>query len=524
MPVANDSALPGKAGISIRQFRTDQASQRRELRRRLYEPQADQELLPAKGLAACKFVARAAVLAALAAIVAHQICLVFDLNYKNYGEGPILAFVERMQSESISASWASRPPYALSCYGPAFYWLADAAARASGFEHSVVPGRAVALATGLLTACLAAVIAGRRTQSVEIGLLAALMFLASLPVAEWFPFARVDTLALVFSAGAFLAVGPGVRGAVLPALLIAAGSLAKPTAALSAAPIFLHFLAHARYRDAARFAGAACVLGAAAWGGAEWASDGFFLTSVLKGNRNPMILWRGYSHAYAFLSSPLGAVATITSAVLLVASPARFVRSLYSLGFAVSMAISAVIACKKGSELNYFLDPAWLGSLAIAIEGLPRLRALDARRSLLAAAFLAALVAVPYLREMKVRYRSPLKRPETFEVVRRCLADEPAETEVLADGKTIPMVLETGRRPWVSDPYLYALLVDNGTLDPAPLIERIEDGRIKWLIFRRSIEFHHENTGCWPPEATAIFPKYFELASTQAGLFIYRHR
>lgn len=477
-----------------------------------------------RGLTACKSVARAAAGFALTAIVLQQTLLVFDLDHKDYGEGPILAFIERMQSEPISASWASRPPYGLSCYGPAYYWLAGAAAQASGIQHSVVPGRAVALAAGLLTAVVAAVIAGRRTQSVEIGLLAALMFLASLPVAEWFPYARVDTLALLCSAAAYLAVGAGVRSSAWPALLIAAGSLAKPTAAFSAAPICLHLWANGRRSDAARFAALAAVLGATFWGVAEWASEGFFLTGVLKGNRNPMILWRGYSHTYAFLSSPLGAGALAVSVVLLVASPGRFARSLYSLGFATSLAISAVAACKKGAELNYFLEPALLGSLAIAIDGLPRLQAFDARRAALSLAFLAAIVAVPYLRELKVYYRSPLKTPDTFEVVRRCLADEPAETEILADGKTIPMVLAAGRQPWLNDPYLYSLRVANGTLDPAPLLERLEDGRIKWLIFRRSVEFHQENDGSWPPEATEIISRYYSLASREAGLFIYRHR
>ena len=476
------------------------------------------------GMAACRFVAFVAMLSALAAIAAHQVFLVFDLGNKDYGEGPILAFMERMQSEPISAAWASQPPYGLSCYGPAYYWLAGAAAKASGVPHSVVPGRAVALAAGLLAAALAAVIAARRTQNAEIGLAAALMFLASRPVEEWFPYARVDTLALVGSAAAFLAVRPRARGAVLPALFIVAGSLAKPTAAFSAAPIALHLLANRRYRDAAMFAALVALLGGLVWGVAEWASDGFFLTSVLKGNRNPLVLWRGYAHTCAFLSSPIGAGALTVCVALWVVSPGRFARSLFSLGFAISLAIAAVASCKKGAEINYFLEPALLGSLAIAVEGLPQLKACDARRASLAMAFLAVLAALPYLRELKVRVRTPLETPETFEVVRRCLADEPAQSEVLADGKTIPMVLAAGRRPWLNDPYLYSLRVANGTLDSAPLLERLKDGRIKWLIFRRSFEFHEEYEGSWPPEAIEIFPHYYELASREAGLFIYRHR
>jgi hypothetical protein len=50
--------------------------------------------------------------------------------------------------------------------------------------------------------------------------------LLSVPVMEWFPFARVDTLAMVFVAAAFFAIGPGWRGLLIAAFCIAAGSLA----------------------------------------------------------------------------------------------------------------------------------------------------------------------------------------------------------------------------------------------------------------------------------------------------------
>src|SRR5579864_7201074 len=59
-----------------------------------------------------------ALLLAITASAAQLTWLVFDLNHKSYGEGPILAMVERMRSEEISAAWMNQPPYTLSCYGP----------------------------------------------------------------------------------------------------------------------------------------------------------------------------------------------------------------------------------------------------------------------------------------------------------------------------------------------------------------------------------------------------------------------
>ncbi|HXT60082.1 MAG TPA: hypothetical protein VN699_15690 [Pirellulales bacterium] len=465
---------------------------------------------------------------AIALVAANLGFLLFDLNHKSYGDGPILAMTERMRSEPISRDWLREPPYTLSCYGPAFYYVTNGLTRLGGWQHSLVPGRIVALVSALLAAALAAIAAGRQTKSVELGLLAALIFMVSAPFSEWVPHARVDMLAIAFAAAAYMAVGPRTRGAVIAAFCIAAGSLAKPTVALSAAPICAHLLATRRYRDAGIFCLLVSALGAAAWGAVEWASNGFFLTAVLSGNRNPMAAWRGYFFLYQFLCCPLGAVAVLCSAQLLISSPKRFFGSLYSLGFVVSLAISVVTICKQGSELNYFLEPALLGAIAIAVDGFPRLCMPGPRRGLAAIAILAAVLGMPYLREVKHQYLSPAKQPKAYAMVKDYLAGEPDDVQLLADGRIVDMVLAAGRRPWLNDSYLYMLLVDNGTLDPAPLLDRLRDGRIKWLFFRKDLSDHLESStrygNCWPMQVIDALPRYYELVEKRNGLWVYRHR
>jgi hypothetical protein len=51
------------------------------------------------------------------------------------------------------------------------------------------------------------------------------------------------------------------------------------------------------------------------------------------------------------------------------------------LGFAISLLVSTVIACKRGSDINHFLQPAMLASLAVAIDGFPRWFELNVRRA-----------------------------------------------------------------------------------------------------------------------------------------------
>lgn len=465
---------------------------------------------------------------ALAFVAANLGFLLFDLNHKSYGDGPILAMTERLRSEPISRAWLREPPYTLSCYGPAFYYVTNALTRLGGWQHSLVPGRIVALASALLAAALAAIAAGRQTKSVELGLLAALIFMVSAPFSEWVPHARVDMLAIAFAAAAYTAVGPRTRSIVISAFCIAAGSLAKPTAALAAVPICAHLLVSRRYRDAGIFCALVSALGAAAWGAVEWASNGFFLTAVLSGNRNPMAVWRGYFFLYQFLCCPFGAVAVLCAGQLLISSPKRFLGSLYSLGFVISLAISVVTICKQGAELNYFLEPALLGSIAIAVDGLPRLCMPGPRRGLAVIAISAAVLGLPYVREVKHQYLSPTKPPKAYAMVQRYLADEPPDVQLLADGRMVDMVLSAGRRPWLNDSYLYMLLVDNGTLDATPLLDRLRDGRIKWLFFRKDLSDHVEAStrqgNCWPLQVIDALPRYYELVEKKNGLWVYRHR
>lgn len=475
-----------------------------------------------------KYLARTAIALAIAAAIVHEVCLVFDLTRRTYGEGPIVAMCERMRSEPLSASWMGDLPYGLSCYGPAFYWLTNLLVATTGWQHSFIPGRIVALVCGLAIAALAGLTVRRHTRCSELGLLAAAMFLVSLPFVDWLPFARVDTLAVMFSAAAYWAVGPSLRSVILAAICVAAGSLAKPTAALTAVPIFAHLLLTRRYRHAGWFASVVTALGLAAWALVQYFTGGFFLTAVLLGNCNPMSLWKGYATSYEFLPTPVATGALVTAVWLFLGSPRRFGQSLFSLGFVMSFCISALLCCKRGAEINYFMEPALLASLAITIDGLPQLMELNARRAMFAMAVLAGVIALPCVRDTKAVWRSLPARPTWFALVREWLDDEPADIELLADAKVIDMVLETGHRPAVNDPYLYTMMVGNGTLDSSPLLERMRDGRIKWLFFHRTLPYHlgtiERDTHSWPPDVIEALPRYYEAVAEEQGLYIYRHR
>jgi hypothetical protein len=304
--------------------------------------------------------------------------------------------------------------------------------------------------------------------------------------------------------------------------------LVKPTVALNLLPIAAHLVANRRYRAAALFVSLTAAGGAVSWAAVHWASDGFFLSGVLLGNRNPMYLWRGYLFSHQFLLSPLAVGALMVVAWRFVAAPVRFAQSLFAASFVASLAMSAVLVCKRGSEINYFLEPALLAALAISVDGAGWLCTLGVSRARLALAVLAVVLATPFLREVRQQARRSTPESPSYAAARRWLAGEPSDVGLLADGRMVQVALAAGHTPWINDSYLYMLLVDNGTLDVAPLIRRLEDGRIKWLLLRHTLEEHIQaidhNTDCWPPDVLAAFPRHYELLEESDGLYIYRHR
>ena len=47
---------------------------------------------------------------------------VFAEQLPDYGEGTVLAMVERIRREPIERSWLEQEPYTLTSYGPAYYY------------------------------------------------------------------------------------------------------------------------------------------------------------------------------------------------------------------------------------------------------------------------------------------------------------------------------------------------------------------------------------------------------------------
>jgi hypothetical protein len=487
---------------------------------------------------------------ALAAVVGSAVLRVFDFGHPgDYGEGPVLGMVRRVAVEPISARWLDGPPYTLSCYGPGYYWAVASAAAVLPWPDTLIPGRLVSLLATLATAALVGMAVGRSTwasegtvpifvstkmglsplpQAGELGLATALAFLASPIVHAWGTPHRVDPLATLFAVGAYLAVARPRHGIVASAACVVIGSLVKQTVALAAVPIFCYLLLSRRYRDAAKYALAVAVPGAAVWLALDWQSGGYFLASAVHGNLGAMFPGQGFWAGHAFLATPLGTVAGLLVAWRFVRRPAAMVSgdgSLWCLGFVLNTLFASILSAKEGAAANYFLEASALGALVIGRFGLGTLWSRAEGRTLAVVALVALILAAPDVRFIRERGLRLDRRPFGSAVVAGRLRSGGG---ALADGQLVPAVLHAGQTPLVNDPFVFRLMVEQGRIDAAPLVDAIERGDVRWLVLKQTLAAHREHVGRvdqkWPAAVLDAMEEHYVLAASGDEVYLYRRR
>jgi hypothetical protein len=312
----------------------------------------------------------------------------------DYGEGPLLAQVERLRAGAPVWRLYGDPavaPYQIVNYPPLYLLLAAALASAVG--PTLLAGRLVSLLAALGCALALAALA-RRTHfstpnpqpsapnplpsSRNLRLPLALLFLTVPVVREWAVLMRVDMLGvclglwgLVLARSALDAIGaPGRRRAMARAvaagLLLLACLFTKPSliAAPAAAACWLVWRAWraAGARRSMVITVGAVVLGVVGLGGGllfgllQWASGGWFATHVVAANANrwETELAQGFWEQQLALRWPLAVAAALGAGAMIwrrEAGPLAL-PALYTL----SGVIVAAGVGKVGAYSNYFLE------------------------------------------------------------------------------------------------------------------------------------------------------------------------
>lgn len=447
-----------------------------------------------------------------------------DLTRKNYGEGGVLAFVERMRLEPVSPGWLTGSEITVTNYGPGYHWAVMALSPMTPWDHTLLPGRFLSFGSMLATAMMISLFVGRRTGSLEVGLVSSLLFLSAPYTSTWAIRHSVDGLALLFSMAAYLAVGPGRRGIMGSALLIATGSLVKQTVALSALPIFAHLLLCRRYKDALLYAAAVSGLGGIFWLVLNWSSGGYFFASAVAGNLVRMSFRNGLSMAHVYLLQPLSLAAVLVITIEFVRG-AAVLRSLTCLAFCTSVLAAGLMGSKVGSDTNYFLEATALSAVVCGLYGLSALLASHPGRTRMVLGAMALALILPTLRHLSDspdrRRHLLLKDPELSE-----LAGQKPGKVVLADGEQIDSVFSAGCRPVVNDPLQFWILAEKGTAQMTGVLDAVQRGEVQYLVLAHPIQWHRERLGpdgFWPAPIVDAMERHYRLVSTLGGRYVYAY-
>lgn len=472
---------------------------------------------------------RLALLSAIAIVIACGVLRAFDFRQApDYGEGTILAAIERMERESISTRWIEGPVYTLSPYGPVYYWTVQAASQILPWQHSLLPGRLISLLATLAIGGLIAFAVHRQTKSVELGMLSVLLLLLSPVVHTWATPHRVDPLAVLFALIAYMGIGLRRSGIVLSACAVVLASLVKQNMAFAAAAVFLYLLFEKRFKAAFVYAILVAGLGAGTWGALNQFTGGYFLATAVKSHLGAMWPQQGFVHLYWFLTTPVGLVASIVIAWLFVKRPSEALGSVYAIGFVMSVVLASLLSCKEGASYAYFFEASVLGTLVIGLYGLPAIWSLHEGRALAMAVLLALLFLAPEARWLRHRGLELYTTPYGSQRISSRLASA-APAYVLADGQYLDAVLHAGLTPLVNDPFLFRQLVGNGRLPATGVVQAIEQGQVPYLVLKRTIERHRKQLSSisqkWPGEVLDAMERHYVLDTAEGeDLFIYRWR
>ena len=447
--------------------------------------------------------------------------VLLDLGQTEYGEGPLLAFSRRWTEAPITRAWLSDFPMSLTPYGPTFTWLWKTAISLAPSADPLLVGRVL---TGVCGVLLIGVVAAAARQYGRWGvapLVAALVVISSPIVLQFFGHARVDTLASLCVALAYVAFKPTPARLICAALLVVLGSTIKQTAAMHLIPLALvSILAHTR-KTGIVFAGAATVFGVLFWAPILAFRDGFFWTSAVLSNLNVMSVWQGYEMTYRAISDPSFVVILVGAWLCVVERGADALRDRWFMGFFCSLGGAILLSLKTGSSVNYFIDALWLGSLVVAgVAG----RCLETApwRSRLGVCLASCIALLPPVVALQTSKWIPGRAEARLEAIRAAIT--PGVT-VLADGHLVGYVERVKARTLVNDPFVFRLMADDdprlGTRAAAALSDStvvlldtpIED-RLRENPLKRS----------WPLPVLITISQQFCLTNSMEQLYIYRWR
>ena len=420
-----------------------------------------------------------------------------------YGEGAV-AHAAILTRTLATYSDAGGSAFTAANYPPLYFLLASVG-------DPFVTGRVLSVLATLAIAILVAWRArpGGRLAAAALGL----GWLALSPVAIWGPAVKPDLVALALTVGAVLALERRRSG--FAAVLLVLAMTTKPTAIVPAIALLVWIV----WRDR-RMLRPFVVAGAAAAAVAAIALVPFGYSDV----------WR---HVVGWNALPWTAESALLLGVIgVVVLAALLGGALVSRGFAGPIAAYAVaglaivaLGGREGATINYLLDLAAAGSLALAAAAPVLARApfypiVAIANLVLAALLLDPLGLVPGRTATTGAWGDPAR-------ISSARADLVSDDLVLAEDSGI--LLSTGHRVVIDDLFLWSRLVARGAIDPSTVIADVEAARFTAVVSESDLAQlasapAYERSRWDPSLVRAIEVRYRLVSRSPGGLFVYRPR
>ena len=418
-----------------------------------------------------------------------------------YGEGAVAhaAILTR-----TLATYADAGGFTAANYPPLYFLLAS-------FGDPFVTGRVLSV---LGTLGIAGLVAWRaRAGGPLVAAALGLGWLALSPVAIWGPAVKPDLVALALTVGAVIALER--RRAGLASALLVAAMIAKPTALLPAIALLLWVarLDRALFRRFMLCGGVA--LAAAAVALAPFGYAG---------------IWR---HVVAWNALAWSIESALLLAFLAIVVLAAVVGgALVSRGFkgpiaayAVAGLAIVVLGGREGATINYLLDLAAAGSLALASVAPVLARAPLYPMTAIANLAIATLILDPLgLVPGRTATTGAWGDPSRVSAVSVLLASDEL---VLAEDSGL--LVATGHRVIVDDLFLWSRLVARGAVDPKEILDDVGAARFTAIVSEVELAQlaaapAYERARWDPSLVRAIDARYRLVSRGPGGLFVYRPR
>ncbi len=459
----------------------------------------------------------------------------------DYGEAPLVDQALRVaQGQNIYRPTLDAPPYTITNYPP-LYVLAMAPFVAI-FGPNFWAGRLISVVGALATALFLGGTIHAQTRDRGAAQITAAMFLTFPYVAEWSKLARIDLLALAFSAAALYVISRWPRDdrALMgtAALLLAAiytrqsYGLAAPLAA------FVWTWTRRGWRPALKLAGMVGGAGLALFVILNLATGGGFFFNVVTANVNPFNIETVERYAREVLH--LAPILLIFAIFLIFVIPPRDRGKLSQatgwplvMPYLAGAILSAATIGKIGSNVNYLLElcaalalvagtvVAWGGALwREDAETAPAWLPLLARGGVLVLLGIQAAILMSFtLRHPVQGFKYRASTPRILQELRETVGASPGP--VLAD--EFMGMLTLNREPLYIQPFEVTQLANAGLWDQAPFLEALRAEQFPMILLHhfRGYPVYQER---WTPEMLDAITTHYVASSFAADTLIFRPR